>query len=73
MPIAVDPNTIWNERRGQSNSHWRWCRRVQPMGVLKGVRAHKRTASWTPFVLLDGMNLPKPFFMDTGQCFQFLH
>ena len=71
MPIAVDPNTIWNKGRGQSDSHWRWCSRVQPvrMRMLKRVR----TASRTPFTLLDGMDLPKPFFMDTGQCLQFLH
>lgn len=35
------------------------------MIVLEGMRAHERTAGWTAFtLLLKGMDLPEPFFMN---------
>lgn len=67
VPVAVYPNTpIRDKRRRHTDNHrWWGSSSIESMRVWEGVGAHKRATCGTRnFMLLEGMDLPQPFFMD---------
>lgn len=75
MAVAVDSDAVLNRRRRRQSDHHLRLRRRRSLLVIHhmAVRERERFANLAVFVLLKGVDLSKPFFVNTRQCLQFLH